>query len=71
MNKEQEVIYNEFISKYNFDEDQKVEIKLGIESGVNVTVYTKPEYNYGQMSEIRQGLEKGLDVSIYSKPEYN
>lgn len=43
MNKEQEVIYNELISKYNFDEDQKVEIKLGLESDVDVNVYSKPE----------------------------
>ena len=30
MNKQQEKIYNELISKYNFDEDQKEQIRLGL-----------------------------------------
>ena len=71
MNKKQQLIYNEIISKYNFKENQKEQIELGLEKDLDVSIYTKPEYNYEQMSEIRLGLEKGLNVSIYSKPEFN
>lgn len=30
MNQHQEKIYNELTSKYNFDEDQKEQIRLGL-----------------------------------------
>ena len=33
MNEEQQLIYNEIISKYNFNEKQKKEIEIGIEKG--------------------------------------
>ena len=42
MNKQQEKIYNELISKYNFDEDQKEQIKLGIEKDLKIKWYTNP-----------------------------
>ena len=31
MDKKQENLYNELVSKYNFNKEQKLQIKLGIE----------------------------------------
>lgn len=71
MNKEQKLIYNELMSKYNFDVFQKDEIELGIKSGVDITIYATPEFDWLQMAQIRYGLENNLDVSIYTKPDFN
>lgn len=66
MNKEQQLIYKELMSKYNFDLFQSDEIELGIKSGVDVTIYAKPNYDWSQMEQIRLGLENNVDVSTYS-----
>ncbi len=58
-------------AKYDFDEDQKIEIQTGEEKGLDVSFYTKPSFLAIQMRQIRLGLEEGLDVSVYSKPEYD
>ena len=44
MNKEQKLIYNELMSKYNFDLFQSDEIELGVKSGVDVSIFAKPEF---------------------------
>lgn len=52
-----------------FDAEQLEQIRLGEETGLDVSIYAKPEFDANQMYEVRLGLEKGLDVSIYAKPE--
>ena len=54
-----------------FDEKQKVQIKLGLEANLDVSIYAKKEFDYFQMEEIRFGLLENLDVSIYAKPEFS
>ena len=54
-----------------FNENQMLEIQLGLEKKLDVSIYAKPEYDWEQMQHIRFGLENGLDVSIYAKPEYD
>ena len=56
MNQEQEIIYNQLIDKYFFNESKKEEIRLGIEKGLDVSIYAKPEFNEYQMFNIRYGL---------------
>ena len=34
------------------------QILYGIEQGLDVSVYNKPEFNTDQMSQIRKGLKK-------------
>lgn len=68
MNKEQENLYNELTSKYNFNEGQKDFIRDGIISGVDVTIYASPEYNEDQMRQILLGLKNNIDVSCYLNP---
>ena len=53
---------NEYIK---FNEKQLKEIRLGLEKGLDVSIYAKPEFNNLQMKEIRLCLEKGLDISLY------
>ena len=64
MNKEQLLIYNNLISKYNFDNDQKTQIRKGLEKGLNVEIYAKLEFNKFQMQEIMLGLERNVNVLI-------
>ena len=66
---EKQLIYDEIISKYKFNDKQKIEIKLGIESKIDVSVYAKPEFDEFQMFQIYEGLIRGFDVSVYAKPE--
>ena len=56
MNQEQEKLYNELISKYNFNTLQRFAIRLGLKNNINIDWYAKPEYNHNQMKEIRFGL---------------
>lgn len=54
-----------------FHPSQTQQIKRGLKSGVDVTIYAEPEYDWLQMSALRLGLERGLDVTVYAKPELN
>ena len=57
MNQEQENLYNELVSKYNFNKDQKEQIKLGLENNVDVTPYLNPGIKWEEMQRIRLKLE--------------
>lgn len=46
----------------NFNVWQLMEIKLGLEEGIDVSVYAKPEFVPYKMYLIRQGLESGLSA---------
>ena len=70
MNQEQEKIYNELVSKYNFNTLQRFEIRVGLQNNINVDWYAKPEFNYLQMRQIRLGLEAGVNVNVYARPEF-
>ena len=59
MNQEQLDLYNEIISKYNFNKAQKNEIELGLKRSVDVSIYAKPQFSFYQMGQIRLGLEDG------------
>lgn len=67
-NAEQEILYNEIISKYNFNYGQEDQIRYGIIDGLDVSIYARPEFTAEQMDEIYQGIKDGLDVSTYAKP---
>lgn len=47
MNKEQQLIYNELITKYNFNKWQKEEIGLGLKKNLDVSWYARPEFTWG------------------------
>jgi hypothetical protein len=50
---------------------QKKEIIDGINKGLDISLYAKPEFDANQMNIIKDGLKKGLDVSLYARPEFN
>ncbi len=58
-----------------YDRDEMKEIRKGLESGVDVSMYANPErhlpFGEWQMREIRLGLEAGVDVSKYADPKYD
>ncbi len=39
---------------------------MGLEEGLDVSIYAKPEYNEWQMEQIRLGLKDHIDVSVYA-----
>lgn len=45
-----------------------IEIRKGLENGIDVSIYATPEFNWQQMREIREGLAAGIDVSSYADP---
>lgn len=53
------------IEMSHFDIDQQQEIKEGLQAGLDVSVYAKPELYAIQMREIRLGLEEHLPVEEY------
>ncbi|MBO5071679.1 MAG: DUF1738 domain-containing protein [Eubacterium sp.] len=54
-----------------FNEMQQNQIQLGLEKGLDVSVYADPKFNGDQMSAIRNGLELEVDVSKYADPKYD
>ena len=45
------------------------QIRLGLESDLDIRFYKNPKFDYLQMHSIRIELENGLDVSKYAKIE--
>ena len=54
-----------------YNAQQREQIDLGLEDGVDVSVYADPEFEWEQMDSIRHGLKRGLNVSIYTDPKYS
>ena len=55
--------------KFNYS--QKEQISFGLQKGLDISIYAKPEFKSSQMEQIRLGLEKGLNAHIYAKPEFD
>lgn len=66
-----EVIMKKIEKSCKFNNSQKEQISFGLQKGLDISIYAKPEFNKWQMEQIRFGLEKGLDVSVYAKAEFN
>lgn len=58
-----------WLSQFKWGQIQQ--IIRGLDAGLDVGVYAKPEFTHLQMEQIRYGLIDGLDVSCYAKPELN
>ncbi len=75
MNKEYNNLTEENLVKTDwinqFDGKQKEEIRLGLEQDLDVSIYSKSNFNAWQMEEIREGLKEGLDVSLYAKSRHS
>ena len=54
-----------------FNEAQQNQIQLGLEKGLDVSVYADSKFNADQMEQIRKGLKDGLDVNVYADPKFN
>jgi len=54
-----------------FNTGQLKQIELGIQAGVDVSIYAKPEFDLWQMGCILWGLVEGIDVTIYANPEFD
>lgn len=64
-------IFNKCYNDDRFDEYQMYLINCGIEEGLDIGTYAKPEFDKSQMHVIYLGLAAGLDVSVYAKPEFS
>ena len=54
-----------------FCDEQIVALKIGLEKGVDISFYDKPEFDSDQMFEILNGLLDGLDVASYAEPKFD
>lgn len=57
------------IKAYNSMQIEQLE--LGIKSGINISLYENPFYDYYQMMEIRKGLEDKVNASMYADLKIN
>ena len=55
--------------KFNYSQEEQ--ISFGLQKGLDISIYAKPEFKSSQMEQIRFGLEKGLNAHIYAKPEFD
>ncbi len=53
---------------HEYTSEQMKQIRLGLESNVDVSKYDMIGFSSGQMEQIRLGLEEGIDVSSYADP---
>lgn len=51
--------------------EQQQELFLGKEEGLDVSLYSNPEFNWLQMEQIRMGIKDKVDVSKYADPSYS
>lgn len=58
------------LEKQSYLEEQNQEIRLGMEEGLDVSIYSKPELNWMQMEQIRMGLKDKVNVSAYADSTY-
>ena len=66
-----EVIMKKIEKSGKFNYSQKEQISFGLQKGLDISIYAKPEFKSSQMEQIRFGLEKGLNAHIYAKPEFD
>ncbi len=60
----------QMLDKQSYLEEQNQEIRLGMEEGLDVSIYSKPELNWMQMEQIRMGLKDKVNVSAYADSAY-
>ena len=66
-----EVIMKKIEENGKFNYSQKKQISFGLQKGLDISIYAKPEFKGNQMEQIRFGLEKGLNAHIYATPEFD
>lgn len=54
-----------------YSADQLEQIELGIDSGVDISLYSNPKFDDLQMEQIRLGILELLDVSKYAYSKFN
>lgn len=63
----QDKFSGEFVhNKENYNNKQWEEILLGIEQGLEVSIYAYSYYHASQMKQIRLGLLSGIDITLYN-----
>ncbi len=55
----------------SYVKEQRQEILLGREEGLDVSLFANPELNWLQMEQIRMGMKDKVDVSVYADPSYS
>lgn len=53
------------------DDSQWRWICFGLDSGVDVSTYADPKFDWKQMAEIELGLRAGINVSKYADPKFD
>lgn len=55
---------------YTYDLEQKYQLEVGFERGVDINKYANPDFDWIYMSYLRRALEHGSDISRYTKSTY-
>lgn len=46
-------------------------IRIGLEKGLDVSVYAKPEFDWKKMREIRRKLEENFGLSLFFEKDFS
>lgn len=71
MSMEKEELHFPMMESDAYQRAQRQEIRLGKEQGLDISLYSNPQFNWLQMEQIRLGLKDKVDASIYAHPAYN
>lgn len=63
--------YEYAMMESSYVKEQRQEILLGREEGLDVSLFANPELNWLQMEQIRMGMKDKVDVSVYADPSYS
>ena len=59
------------LKRPDLDADQMSQVLVGLENGVDVSVYDKPEFNSRQMDQLREAMENNVDVSEIANTKFS
>lgn len=61
----------EELLKYHFSNKQLLEIKIGLQEGLDISAFANPKYIASKMREIRLGLLHNVDVELYNRVSFS
>ena len=67
----QEALYHEYENSRLFNPKQLYYLQLGLQEGLDTSIYANKNFNWKQMEQILLGLRASVDVSIYAKDIYS
>ena len=63
--------FETILKRPDLNAEQMSQVLVGLENGVDVSVYDKPEFSNLKMDQLREAMENNVDVSEIANPKFN